>query len=391
MKLKFRIALALAASFVLAGIVVLGISAVTYQNAVYRSPTEQTDALLRQLGSNRAEAIAYLREHPEAVFGADNQVASNGRSVNEAFQQAQRNVQQDAVDRARIWSIVALVAMASVAGLVGWLLAGRALRPIRTITARARAASATDLSARVSLGGPNDEIRELGDTFDDMLARLENAFVSQRRFAAQVSHELRTPLAIIATETELMLSDVAADRASLEQIRVATDRAERIIGALLVLSRSGSGDLAPMDLELDRVTGDVLGQVVQESGWRDVRVELDLASAPVRADPALLERLIVNLLANAVRHNRRGGWVDVRTRRDDDWALIEVANSTELVDGPDGREHQRGIGLTVVDAVIAAHGGTLTWIDEPDAVRIQVRLPVPSTVLTEEPVSAMTS
>jgi hypothetical protein len=389
MKLKLRIALALALAFVLAGAVVLGINALTYQNAVYQSPTEQTDALLRRLGTNRAEATAYLREHPEAVFGSDNEVAPNGRSVSEAFQQAQRDVQQDAVDRARLWSVVALVAMAGVAGLLGWVLAGRALRPIRTITAKARQASATDLSSRVSLDGPNDEIRELGDTFDDMLARLEKAFVSQRRFAAQVSHDLRTPLAIIASETELMLSDVAPNRDSLEHIRTATERAERIIVALLVLSRSGSGDIAPMDLELDRVVGDVLGQVVQESGWRDVRVELELGSVPVRADPALLERLIVNLLANAVRHNRRGGWVDVRTRRDDEWALLEVANSTASADGPHGREHQQGIGLTVVDAVIAAHGGTLIWIDEPDSVRIQVRLPVPATVLSAEPLPAM--
>jgi signal transduction histidine kinase len=390
MKLKFRIALALAAAFVLAGAVVLGISALTYQHAVYQSPSEQTDALLEKLGTSREEAFAYVREHPEAVFGGGNQVSPNGRSVNDAFQQAQRDVQQDAIDRARVWSVIALVAMGAIAGLVGWLLAGRALRPIRTITAKARAASATDLSTRVSLGGPNDEIRELGDTFDDMLTRLETAFISQRRFAAQVSHDLRTPLAVIASETDLMLSDVGANRDSLEQIRAATNRAERIIVALLVLSRSGSGDIAPQDLELDRVTGDVLGQVVQEPAWRAVRVELELESAPVRADAALLERLIVNLLANAVRHNWRGGWVDVRTRRDGDWALIEVANSTEPLDGRSEREHRTGIGLTVVDAVIAAHGGTLTWIDEPESVRIQVRLPVPASVLSLVPESALT-
>lgn len=387
MTLRFRIALALAASFLMAGAVVLGISALTYQQAVYQTPTEQTDQLLKRLGSNRAEAEQYIRAHPEVVLGYDSSAPTpnGGPSVNEAFQQTQRDAQHDAVVRARIWSIAALGAMAIAAALVGWLIAGRALRPLRSITARARAASAADLSTRVALGGPHDEVRELADTFDEMLARLERVFVAQRRFSAQVSHEIRTPLAIISSETELLLRDAApAEHGALLQIHEATLRTERIVAALLALSRSGSGDLTLVDLELDLVTGDVLGEVVHEPGWREVRVDLALSAAPVRADRALLERLITNLLSNSARHNRPGGWIEVRTWLDGPWSVLEVENSvpddaqvgSETPLRPDPGANG-GIGLTVVDAVLAAHGGSLNWKEDRASVTVQVRLPVP--------------
>ena len=386
MTLRFRIALALAASFLIAGAVVLAISALTYQQAVYQSPTQQTDQLLKNLGSNRAEAERYIRAHPEAILGYDTSAPTpnGGPSVNDAFQKTQRDAQHDAVMRARLWSIVALGAMAIAAALVGWVIAGRALRPLRSITARARAASATDLTSRVALGGPNDEIRELADTFDEMLARLERVFVAQRRFSAQVSHEIRTPLAIISSETELLLRDAApAEQSALHQIHEATLRTERIVAALLALSRSGSGDLNLEDLELDRVTGDVLGEIVHEASWREVRVDLALEATPVRADRALLERLIANLLSNSARHNRPGGWIEVRTWIDGPWSVLEVENSVpddaEARSDPRGRADAAngGIGLTVVHGVLAAHGGQMSWSEAAGgSVTVQVRLPV---------------
>jgi signal transduction histidine kinase len=396
MTLRVRIALALAASFLIAGAVVLGISALTYQQAVYQSPNEQTDELLKRLGITRAVAEQYIRAHPEVVLGGYDTSAptpNGGPSVNDAFQQTQREVQRDAVARARVWSIVALGAMAVAAALVGWLIAGRALRPLRSITARARAANATDLSSRVALDGPNDEVRELADTFDEMLARLERVFVSQRQFSAQVSHEIRTPLSVISSETELLLRDAQPEeQGPLHQIHEATLRTERIVAALLALSRSGSGDLDLADLELDRVTGDVLGEVVHEPGWHAVRVDLALQAAPVRADRALLERLIANLLSNSARHNRPDGWIEVRTWLDGAWSVLEVENSV-----PDGAAIRPvpqaepdsaasgGIGLTVVDAVLAAHGGQLTWNKSPGSITVQVRLPVPLQPATAAP------
>jgi signal transduction histidine kinase len=222
----------------------------------------------------------------------------------------------------------------------------------------------------VALDRPHDEIRELGDTFDDMLARLEGAFTAQRRFSSQVSHELRTPLAIISAEVDLLRSDAEPRHAkSLEEIRRATERAERIIAALLALARSGSGDLTPERLELGVLVGDVLGEMVNGAEWRGLRVELDLAEAPVGADKALVERLVTNMLANAARHNRPEGWVEVRTCVHDAWAVIEVENSTSPSFMPtEDTARRRGIGLTVVDAVLAAHGGHLT-VEEPASDR----------------------
>jgi signal transduction histidine kinase len=394
MRIRLRIAALLAASFVIAGTVVLAIGAVTYQRAVYQSPSELTERVIAELGVDRDRAIEFLRAHPEAVlsFDTSDDASGPGAAVNEAFQKVQRDAQDDAVNRSRWWSAGALLAMALTAALAGWVIAGRAVSPLRMITARARAASGADLSGRVALDGPPDEIRELGDTFDDMLDRLERSFVAQRRFSSQVSHEIRTPLAVISSETDLLLRDAqpgSADHNSLGQIRAATDRAERIVGALLVLARSGSGDLRTTDLQLDLLTGDVLGDMVNGPAWRRVRVDLDLDDAPVRGDRALLERLVANLLSNAVRHNRPDGWVEVRTRLDGSWSVLEVANSLPEVpaddeaDRPDppGQpdppgEPTNGVGLTVVDSVLAAHGGELSWdATDPTRVTATVRLP----------------
>jgi signal transduction histidine kinase len=378
MNLRFRIALALAACFVVAAVVMLAVSAITYRQAAYHSPTQQMDEVLERLGTNREQALAYIRARPEGIFEDSDLRSPNGRTADEVFREIQREGQRAAVGRAWRWSVLALGATAIAAALLGWVIAGRALRPLRRITERARAASATDLGTRVALDGPKDEIRELGDSFDDMLERLERSFVAQRRFSAQVSHELRTPLAVISSETDQLLATAgASDRHGLLQIREATDRAERMITALLVLSRSGSGDLSPEDLDLDRVTGDVLGELVNQAAWRGLRVELDLEASPVRADPALLERLLANLLTNAARHNRAGGFVEVRTRVDDGWSVLEVTNSVgPAAQTPNGEPVDRpGIGLTVVDAVVAAHGGELRWSEVgPDAVRAEVRL-----------------
>jgi hypothetical protein len=387
-RIRLRIAVLLAASFVTAGAVVLAIGAVTYERAVYRSPGDITDEVVAELGVSREMATEFIRRHPETIVppapdadagtAADNPI---GASINDAFQRVQQRSQDDAVRRARIWSVMAMGVMAVMAALAGWIIAGRAMRPVRVMTSRARMASSTDLSGRVALGGPRDEIRELGDTFDAMLDRLERAFVAQRRFSSQVSHEIRTPLSIISSETDLLLRDAAAaDRGALEQIRAATDRAERIVGALLVLARSGSGDLRSGDLRLDDITGDVLGDVVNGPEWRAVRVDLSLDAAPVRGDRALLERLVANLLSNAVRHNREGGWVVVRTGVEGDWALLEIGNSApeDPADTDEAiRMASHGVGLTVVDSVLAAHGGERsTDTGEPGVVTVTVRLPV---------------
>jgi signal transduction histidine kinase len=380
MKLRLRIALALAASFVVAGAIVLAVSAVTFQRAVYATPAQQNAQILKRYGATRADAIAYLRLHPEAALSGNQPGPAGGGSFTSVFRDVQRQQQNAAVERARYWTLAAFGLLAALAGLVGWLIAGRALRPLRSITARARSASPTDLSDRVALDGPNDEVRELGDTFDEMLDRLESAFVAQRAFAAQVSHELRTPLSVIAAETDLLADDGVEDQAhSLDQIRAATERAEKTIAALLVLSRSSSGDISPTHLDLGEIAGDSLGELVHEPAWRNLRVELDLEAAPVYADPVLLERLVANVLSNAVRHNQPGGWIDIRSTTEEGWSVLRVENSAAADRNDDGARpvmsRGEGIGLTIIESVLVAHGGSLVWDDAPGRVAVSVRLP----------------
>jgi signal transduction histidine kinase len=294
--------------------------------------------------------------------------------------------QHDAAERSRRWTglAVALMSLAPVA--VGWVIAGRVVLPLQAITRRARTASATDLSARVSLRGRHDEIRELADTFDDMLERLERAFVAQRRFAAQVSHEMRTPLAIIGAETDLLQQDATPEQqAALAHITDATTRAERIISAILLLARSESGDVERSDVDLDLVTGDVLGDMVNEPMWRGLEVDLVLEPAPVKGDRVLLERLAANLLSNAARHNRTGGWIRVRTRTETASAVLEIANSVPNRDASDEPPAlSNRVGLTIVQAVLAAHEGTMQRVDEPGRVTVEVR--IPAAVVTAVPV-----
>jgi len=247
MKVRTRVAILLALALLVAGASVALISALTYQDAVYSNPTEFSDALLKNLGVTREQAMAYIRVHPEVVFNA--RAAPGGTAtqklVNEAFQKVQRQVQQDAVNRARLWTIVFIGIISMAMGVIGWMVAGSMLRPLRLITARARSASASDLSNRVALAGPDDELKQLADTFDDMLDRLEQSFITQRRFSAQVSHELRSPLALVRNEVELLLSDTQDETvaSSLRSIRDAGLRAERLVTALLVLARSEGGHL----------------------------------------------------------------------------------------------------------------------------------------------------
>jgi len=384
--IRLRVAVLLAGCFVLAGAVLLAVGAAAYQQAVYQSPGELTDEVLDRLDVTREEALAYLEENPGAILtlAEDGFPSTDARNATDAaFQDAQSDAQADLLGRSRRWTIAALVLMSAVAAVAGWVIAARALAPLRLVTTRARAAAGGDLTGRVSIDGDrHDEVGELAATFDDMLDRLDRAFRAQRRFSAQVSHELRTPLAIVASEAELLLGDAApAQRASLERMRAATDRAERIIGALLDLARSGSGDLRRAEVQLDVLTGDVLGELVNGADWRRLRVELDLDAAPVLGDAALIERLVANVLTNAAVHNRPDGEVHVRTRVEGPWAVLEVTNSAPPADDDrppgDGRPRS-GVGLTVVESVLTSHGGELAWSRDGDAVTVAARLPRPT-------------
>ena len=264
--------------------------------------------------------------------------------------------------------------------LLSWVLIGRTLRPLDTLTRATRALSESSLDQRIHLAGPRDEVAELADTFDDMLARLQAAFEAERRFVANASHELRTPLAVIRTEVDVTLADPAADVEDMRRMGLivleATDRADRLLTSLLVLARTQArGVSAPQPVDLAAIIGPALSAVENERADRDLAVTVEARSAIVRGDPALLDRLVGNLVENAVRHNVNGGWVRIglghRGRRT---GWLEVASSGTVIDpetvaelfepfrqGRRARTAHRGsgLGLSIVRAVVAAHGGTV--------------------------------
>ena len=273
----------------------------------------------------------------------------------------------------------ALLALTLASIGAGWLIAGRALRPISRITATAQRISGRNLSERISLDGPRDELRELADTFDTMLCRLDAAFEAQKRFVANASHELRTPLAIVRTEIDVTLGDPDVDRADLREMAEVVRGRERAHGAAHRLA-AGAGDERR---GRDRAAPGRPGADHRRARWSacaalrpGLTVDAVLDPAPVTGDAVLLERVAANLVENAARYNEPGGWVRVRTRltaADPPRAELVVANSGPHIPAGsvdelfepfrrlDGSRSRRtggyGLGLAVVRAVAEAHGG----------------------------------
>ncbi|GGS95407.1 sensor histidine kinase [Nonomuraea spiralis] len=289
-------------------------------------------------------------------------------------------------------SMIALVVMAFASVLLGRLTAGRVLRPLHDMTATVRRITADRLDRRLAASGPQDELKELADTFDDLLDRLEAAFTAQRRFVANASHELRTPLTLQRAMAEVALADPDADTAALrhvlDRLLAAGRHQERLIEALLTLARSQQGleHRRPLDL------AEVAGQALDQRPDSAVRIEAALRPAPASGDRALLERLVANLLDNAARHNVSDGWITVATGVRDGRATLTVANSGPVIP-PDRvgtllRPFQRldsgrkavgdglGLGLSIVAAVVQAHQGTLEVVARPEGgLEVTVRCP----------------
>ncbi|HEY0639877.1 MAG TPA: HAMP domain-containing sensor histidine kinase [Pseudonocardiaceae bacterium] len=289
--------------------------------------------------------------------------------------------------------LLVLVATAAVA----WVVTGQVLRPLHDVTATARRLSAESLGERIRLSGPRDEVAELADTFDAMLARLQAAFESQRRFVANASHELRTPLTVMRTEVDVTLADPDADVAELrrmgEVVRHATERADRLVEGLLTLAHTESAGVAvrqPADLAT--AASVAVSIVGREAADRAVRISVEGGPAPVLGDPALLDRVAGNLLENAVRHNVDGGWVTVCTEGGPGGSTLRVSGSGAVVPPervaelfepfrrgvPDRTGGGTGLGLSIVRAVVQAHGGTVraTPVDG-GGLTVTVTLPPP--------------
>ncbi len=291
---------------------------------------------------------------------------------------------------------LALVAVLSV--ILGWLIAGRALRPLRTITTTARQISASSLSERLALSGPRDELTELADTFDGLLARLEAAFNAQRQFIANAAHELRTPLARQRVISQVALADPGA---SIETLRAAHERVVasgaqqyQLINALLTLARGQAGLEAHEPFDLAHLASKIISRQQPEAQHQNLTLHASLSPAPTTGSPRLAERLAANLIDNALRHNLPRGQVEVRTETRDSRAVIAVANTGPAVQAgainqlfqpfqrlaADRTSHGDGLGLglSIVQAIADAHHATITACPRSEGgLFIEVSFPGP--------------
>ncbi len=230
-----------------------------------------------------------------------------------------------------VWSLGGLAVATIVAGISGWAIGQRILLPLHKVTAAARRASQERLDERISLDGPDDELKELADTFDDMLNRLDLAFASQRRFVANASHELRTPLTSMRTLIDVAMAKPTRTTAQFEvlvgRVRKALDQSEAMIDGLLTLARSDRGLTAYELVDLEAAAQDAIEQVDTPSREANIVIDADLSPSPTLGDRVLLELLVANLLDNAVHYNLTGGSVRVVTGCDDDASYITVSNS----------------------------------------------------------------
>ncbi|WP_433042762.1 HAMP domain-containing sensor histidine kinase [Dactylosporangium sp. CS-033363] len=299
--------------------------------------------------------------------------------------------QREATLAALLWqSGLSLGAATLLSAAAGWFVAGRVLRPVQRLTTAARAATEHNLSARVALGGPRDELRELADTFDGMLDRLQRSFEGQRQFIANASHELRTPLTVMRTSVDVVLAKPHATEAEMvgmaRDVRAAVEHAETLIEALLTLARSNGGLHASEPTDLATVAEDVL----DGTDRRDRQFQSALEPALTTGDPILLERLTANLVDNAVRYNEAGGTIWITTSTVDGQARLEVANQGPAVEPgaigelfqPFRRLHERtgtdgfGLGLAIVASIAQVHGGAVRATPRPDGgLRVTVTLP----------------
>jgi signal transduction histidine kinase len=273
--------------------------------------------------------------------------------------------------------VLAVITVAAAA--IGWIIAGRVLRPLRTITAAARRIAASSLHERLALHGPDDELKELADTLDNLFARLEASFDAQRRFAANASHELRTPLTRERTLLQVTLADPESTagtwRAVSRELLASNTEQERLIEALLTLASSEAETSQREPLDLAAITSEALAAACPAIAGRGLNVQAAIQPAAIDGDPLLVQQLAANLIDNAVRHNIPGGEIQISTGTSEAGAVLSVTNSGQVIPpaevdrlfqpfqrlGPrparDGHGH--GLGLSIVRAIASSHGAVI--------------------------------
>jgi signal transduction histidine kinase len=340
--------------------------------------TATGDVLFPGLGLSLSSGQVFVatQSNPSGILPGQDFVGNAQFAVTQA---AADSIRQKALGDLFRSGAIALVLTLSLAVLLSWLAAGRALAPLRSITSTARRLTHDNMRERIALDGPRDELRDLADTVDAMLDRLSSAFDAQKRFVSNASHELRTPLTRERALVDVTLADphasVASLRAMAERVRVAVDEQERLIDGLLTLARGERGLDRFENVELADVAARALEASAPSGHPSEIHVMRALESAHVRGDPELLERMATNLVDNALKHNVSGGWVEVRTSAVDGFATLQVANGGPVIPqavvpalfepfrrhGTDrtGPRRGNGLGLSIVSAIAAAHGGVV--------------------------------
>jgi signal transduction histidine kinase len=278
-------------------------------------------------------------------------------------------------------SAIALGIMAVVSIVLGWVIAGRVLRPLRAMTAAARRISEDNLHERLAVPGPVDELKDLGDTIDGLLERLEDAFAAQRRFVANASHELRTPLTLARTLLQMTLTDpqptITAFRTTCEEVLAAGEQQEQLIEALLTLARSQRGLDHRETLDLADIAAGVLQAREPEAARRGLATGASITATPVHGDARLLERLVANLVDNALRYNVPDGRLDIQVTASGGQPALKITNTGPVIpagqasrllrpferlpaSGRAADDEGLGLGLSIVAAIAKAHHATLT-------------------------------
>lgn len=365
--------------FLISGIVLM---ALTY-GLVDRATREESVAVVLPDGSSVA---AYVDVETDTGGVGDNQ--SNGAGPDDQIPDPAQlsEIAAEQHDERMLTlltqSAIALAVVAVISVALGWLMAGHALRPLRTITATTRRITVQNLNERLNLGGPHDELNSLGDTIDDLLTRLDRSFQAQRLFIANASHELRTPLARQRALAQVALDDPEATvdtlKAAHERVLAAGAQQEHLIAALLTLARGQAGAQRLLPLELAQLTADAVTARRHDADNHRVDIVTDLSAAPVLGDVRLVQQLITNLVDNAIHHNHPAGTVRINTGVEDGQAGLTIVNTGPVVpeDALDdlvqpfrrldahrtrsGDGLGLGLGLSIVTAIAEAHRATLT-------------------------------
>jgi signal transduction histidine kinase len=397
--IRLRLAALLTALFVLLGGTLLGVSYALVRSNLSVDPHRLYETAAERLGieldPRRGHGPAQLREAlREGTDRRGNDLPSSAperqRLVLEEVRTAQEQLVDDDLRELTLQYLAIMAAMAVLSGALGWFVSGRVLRPMSEITATARRVSKESLHERIDLEGPDDELKQLADTFDSMLGRLEAGFERERAFVRNASHELRTPLSVIRTEADVTLADEADDpdalRRSLAVVREAGERSERLIDALLALARAGRDDRPRVEVDLSEL---VRGRI-EQTDLDGLRLDLDLRRAPVLGDPELLQTMAANLIDNAVRHNSADGWIEVRTDSAGNEARLEISNSGARITADEGASLTEpflrlgtartgdglGLGLSIAASAAQAHGGHLAIEPlERGGLRVSISLP----------------